>query len=356
MTKHFENFGSQTTGVTPAGWTHESAEDDWTATAEDDAGAEGGKILRITNNGSITDANYLQYTASNPASGACEAACRWRIIAGGVNNASEHLPLACIFLQAGTPECYAIAWRGNLSRFDLARINSPSGSVGASLGNAAPFTPVVGGWNKSRIRRTSTGVFRARIWADAASELDVINDLLTAASQPTVVTIAEAKDIPQAWHINTAIETTFTSGALALGAYAHNVDPDYDWAGLAWDQDDVAPTAPLSQPTIAAVGDGSFRVGQTGITAMVANAGEAQGNGRFRICPSDDIDDVNGVDQTITAWADDEITFDVVRGDLPVNTPLFAFVESDSGESNAEGFPVQLLVPIAVLAYPILCG
>lgn len=106
-----------------------------------------------------------------------------------------------------------------------------------------------------------------------------------------------------------------------------------------------------SQPTVGAVGDGSFRVGETGVSITGANFGATQGIGFVRVCPSDDIEDVNGVNQTVTAWGDTSITFDVVRGSLPLNTNLYLFVENDGGLSNAVGYAVQMLVPVAVLAH-----
>lgn len=47
------------------------------------------------------------------------------------------------------------------------------------------------------------------------------------------------------------------------------------------------------------------------------------------------------VEQTVTAWGDTQITFTADQDTLGAGVGLYLFVENDSGNSNASGFPVQ---------------
>lgn len=110
-------------------------------------------------------------------------------------------------------------------------------------------------------------------------------------------------------------------------------------------------TAAGATPTVTNVDDESFRVGEIGVVATVTNAGAAQNTGFLKICPTDDVTDVNGVTQTITGWTDTAITFNVVAAStLPRNTNLYLFVKNDGGLSNAAGYVVQITPPAGVLA------
>jgi hypothetical protein len=113
------------------------------------------------------------------------------------------------------------------------------------------------------------------------------------------------------------------------------------------DYDDGAGTVTVT----AAGASGVLRVNQVGASIVGTGFGATQGGGYVRVCPSDDIDDVNGVNQTVTAWGDTGITINVVLSTLAVNTGLFLFVESDGGDSNAAGFAVQINPSIGALAF-----
>jgi hypothetical protein len=96
----------------------------------------------------------------------------------------------------------------------------------------------------------------------------------------------------------------------------------------------------LDEPTISAAG--TMYAGQTGVAITGALFGSTQGSGRVVISPSDDIDDVDAEEQTVTSWADGAIAITVVLGGLDLDTGLYLFVENDSGQSNAAGFAVEI--------------
>ena len=70
--------------------------------------------------------------------------------------------------------------------------------------------------------------------------------------------------------------------------------------------------------------------------------GSTQGSGSVVIAPTDDVDDVNAVTQTVSAWQDDEISITIVVDTLNLDDTLYLFVENDNGDSNANGFPLVL--------------
>jgi hypothetical protein len=112
-----------------------------------------------------------------------------------------------------------------------------------------------------------------------------------------------------------------------------------------------------SAPTITDAGDESFRVGETGIAITGTNFGAAQNGGFVKVCPTDDIDDVNGVNLTVTAWGDTSITVDIpgnLAGTVPRNTNVYLFVQNDGALSNASGYIIQVTPPPAVLAAAFL--
>lgn len=94
----------------------------------------------------------------------------------------------------------------------------------------------------------------------------------------------------------------------------------------------------------------TLRVNQVGAGVTGSGFGATQGSGFVRICPSDDIDDVNGVNQTVTSWGDTAIAFSVAHGTLALATNLYLFVQSDGGASNASGSVVQIRPSFGALA------
>jgi hypothetical protein len=99
-----------------------------------------------------------------------------------------------------------------------------------------------------------------------------------------------------------------------------------------------------SAPTITDAGDESYVNGETGIAITGTSFGASQGSGTVKISPTDDVDDVNAVAQTVTAWGDTSVTFTCVKGSLAFNTNLYLFVTNDDGLANAAGYPVQIMI------------
>jgi hypothetical protein len=95
-------------------------------------------------------------------------------------------------------------------------------------------------------------------------------------------------------------------------------------------------------PTITDAGDEIFTSGETGVAILWTNGGATQGSGAVRICPTNNIADPDGVDQTVTSWSDSGGVITVVRGSLPFLTNLYLFVRTNGGQSNATGYVVQL--------------
>lgn len=97
-----------------------------------------------------------------------------------------------------------------------------------------------------------------------------------------------------------------------------------------------------STVTISDAGDEDYYSGETGITITGTAFGASQGAGFVKISPTDDIGDADAVTQTVTSWANTSIQFTAARGSLDALTTLYLFVQNDSSQSNAAGFPVQL--------------
>ena len=86
----------------------------------------------------------------------------------------------------------------------------------------------------------------------------------------------------------------------------------------------------------------SFAHGNT-FTLDGENFEAVQGGGFVKISPTDDINDVGAVTQTIDSWGDQTIQCTLVRGSLNLDDTVYVFVENDSGDSNAAGFAIQLV-------------
>ncbi len=130
----------------------------------------------------------------------------------------------------------------------------------------------------------------------------------------------------KAGEATTAIEWDFTSHRY----YQIGVNLNYSPGG--------------SVPTVTDVDtDELVYAGQTGVVVTGTVFGASQGSGSVVISPTDDIDDVDAVAQTVTAWADTSITITVVRGSLDLDTTLYLFVENDADDSNAAGRAMQIV-------------
>ena len=128
---------------------------------------------------------------------------------------------------------------------------------------------------------------------------------------------------------------------------AASVTMSWSWTDSVAYRHIVVPIAPAgaggSLPTITDAGDETYTNGETGIVITGTNFGASQGSGTVKISPTDDVDDVNAVEQTVTAWGDTSVTFTCVKGSLAFNTNLYLFVTADGGYSNAAGHVVQIV-------------
>lgn len=95
-------------------------------------------------------------------------------------------------------------------------------------------------------------------------------------------------------------------------------------------------------PTVSDAGDEVFATGETAIPITGSGFGASQGSGTVYLSPTDDVDDVSRVEQTVTSWSDTAIAFTCVKGGLSAETNLYLFVVNDSAESNAAGYVVQI--------------
>lgn len=101
---------------------------------------------------------------------------------------------------------------------------------------------------------------------------------------------------------------------------------------------------------ITGIDDVTITHGQTGVTITGTGFGASQGGGRVVVSPTDDIDDVGAVNQTVTSWSDTSIDFTAVLSSFAFGT-LYVFVENDDEESNADGEPVSRIVASATLDF-----
>ena len=118
------------------------------------------------------------------------------------------------------------------------------------------------------------------------------------------------------------------------------------------DWTDVEPGEP-TEVTITSISDATLTHGQTGVVIGGTTFGASQGTGRVVISPTDDIDDVNSVNQTITSWSDTSITFTADLDTFAFGT-LYVFVENDDDESNADGEAIARIVASATFSVTLV--
>lgn len=82
---------------------------------------------------------------------------------------------------------------------------------------------------------------------------------------------------------------------------------------------------------------------QHGVNAMItgANFEAVQGTGSVIISPTDDINDLGAITQTISSWSDTVIEITGVVDTLIIGDSIFLFVTNDSADSNAAGHVVS---------------
>jgi len=94
--------------------------------------------------------------------------------------------------------------------------------------------------------------------------------------------------------------------------------------------------------TITNAGDEVFYPGETGIIITGTNFETQGANSKVWISPTDNIADSNKVEQTVTAWTDNQITFTAVKGTLSFLTTAYLFVVAHSGADNDTGYAVAI--------------
>jgi hypothetical protein len=338
------DFESATVGALPAGVEHYSASGSWTLTAQDNGGERG---LRFAANGSGSEASFGALSTIGVVDNAAdkEIVVHVKIVAG--ENVDNFVPVAMIFQSSSDQSGYAIAWDGTFTdRWRIGRLNGAGSAFGTVL-TTLNATLVIDTVYRVRFRWNVGGVLRARIVEGVtdAAELANINAKLTAASLPTVTTIADAVDTAQAWDMSTTADTTYTGGRFAVGAYSHQAEPFYGLVGVAT-AGETAPASSGAAPadvTITDAGDEAFTAGETGVVIAGTNFGATQGAGKVWLSPTDNVAGAGRVQQTVTAWGDTSVTITVVRGALAFLTNLYLFVETNAATSNAAGHVVQLV-------------
>ena len=156
--------------------------------------------------------------------------------------------------------------------------------------------------------------------------------------------------------LNTKVPTIVSMGTLA--AYYPFDENTQDQIGSNHFTMFGSPTVTSSGPTLTGAGGGGSvivsgvsdptpNVGQS-ITINGETFGVTQGTGKVYISPTNNVNDVNRVQQTVTSWGDAQIVFTTVRGSLDFNTPYYLFVLNDSGASNTSGFGVTLNAIVSI--------
>lgn len=126
-----------------------------------------------------------------------------------------------------------------------------------------------------------------------------------------------------------ATKTQATAGSTGTGAWTSSSDWSVPFTIA------IAPSAG-AVPTITDAGDEDYNDAETGISITGTNFGATQGAGKVWISPTDNVNDAQRVEQTVTAWGDTSITFTAVRGILGRGT-YYLFVVNNGGSSNASG-------------------
>lgn len=99
--------------------------------------------------------------------------------------------------------------------------------------------------------------------------------------------------------------------------------------------------ATAASVTITDADDETFYNGEV-ITVEGSGFLATRGTGYVRLCPTDDVDDVNGVNQTVNTWAAGEIEIVVDGSAFDFFDQLYLFVVNDDGDSNGIGWQVGI--------------
>ncbi|HEY0684750.1 MAG TPA: hypothetical protein VGD45_20605 [Steroidobacter sp.] len=106
-----------------------------------------------------------------------------------------------------------------------------------------------------------------------------------------------------------------------------------------------------SSVTIDSIDDVTLTHGQTGVTITGTGFGASQGSGQVIVSPTDNVNDVAAIAQTITSWSDTSIDFTAVLSSFAFGATLYVFVVNDDDESNADGEAVSRIIASATLDF-----
>jgi len=106
------------------------------------------------------------------------------------------------------------------------------------------------------------------------------------------------------------------------------------------------PRLPFGLIGILSLSDTSLYDGQLAVEITSAGPFNAsQGTGKVIVCPTNDVLDVNAVEQTVTAWFNTSITFTAVRSTIDYNTNVYLFVVNSDGHSTDSGTLITFYDP-----------
>lgn len=103
---------------------------------------------------------------------------------------------------------------------------------------------------------------------------------------------------------------------------------------------------PVTGPVPSDVdGDDTVFEGQTSVQINGSGFGATQGTGSVTVSPTDDINDVNAVNPTVSTWSDTQITLSAVNFPTGVaeGGTAYVFVTDDAAASNAAGHAITRL-------------
>jgi len=193
-----------------------------------------------------------------------------------------------------------------------------------SIGAAFTMTdPTAGTTIWQRIARDESNVVMGKIWTGAAG------------------------DQPGAWAwsaTNTQAELATVKPAM-YGFRPGDRPFTFTWFGVGTGGD-AAPMPGGGAPTLTDAGDEAFYDGETGVVFTGTGIDDAAAT--LILSPTDDPDDVDAVAQTVTGRTTTSITATIVRGSLPLDTTLYAFVINGDDSVNASGLAVQIQARVFV--------
>ena len=106
------------------------------------------------------------------------------------------------------------------------------------------------------------------------------------------------------------------------------------------------PLLPFGILGALSLSDASLYDGQLSVEITSAGPFHAvQGSGKVIICPTNDVTDVDAVEQTITEWYNTSIVFTAARSTLDYNTNVYLFVVNSDGHATANGYVVTFYDP-----------